>query len=329
MICLKISPPAKFRVKLASEPTDDVTVSLSKTTHGDEISLDETPLIFRATDWQQEETITVSGLDDKIDDDDVTWGITLSFSSADGLYNVLPAQMVSGSNQDDDTAGLLLSATTDLETTEDGVITTFTVKLSSEPLEEVTIGLSATTNSDEIGLGLTPLSFNSGNWNATETVTVTGVDDDVDDGDQAWTITLSPGSAGDPKYDELANQTVSGNNIDNDTAGLIISALTGSGTTEDAGTNQFTVKLASEPIDTVTVNLSKTVNGDEISLDTTLLTFNSGNWNVTETVTVTGLNDDVDDGDQAWTITLATSSNDDVYEALPNETVTGTNQDND
>ena len=54
------------------------------------------------------------------------------------------------------------------------------------------------------------LTFTTGNWNTAQTVTVTGVDDNLIDGNQTTTITLSVDDANsDNNFDPLADQTVS------------------------------------------------------------------------------------------------------------------------
>ena len=87
------------------------------------------------------------------------------------------------SNADDDTAGITVSPTSGLTTTETGGSGTFTVVLTTEPTADVTIGLT----SDDVTEGTVApasLTFTAANWNTPQTVTVTGVDDVVDDGDQ-------------------------------------------------------------------------------------------------------------------------------------------------
>src|SRR4026207_853039 len=69
-------------------------------------------------------------------------------------------------------------------------------------------------------------------------------------------------------------------------------------TTEDGATKkaQFTVVLSKKPTKDVTIHVhsSATSEGD---VDKSDLTFTSVNWNVAQTVTVAGTNDNVDDGD--------------------------------
>src|SRR3989442_10250784 len=63
------------------------------------------------------------------------------------------------------------------------------------------------------------LTFTSGNWNVPQTVTVTGVDADVDDCDIAYTIVTASAISTDPDYSGMALPDVPVTNTDNDTAG--------------------------------------------------------------------------------------------------------------
>lgn len=94
-----------------------------------------------------------------------------------------------------------------------------------------------------------------------------------------------------------------------------VSAISGD-TGEDGTTATFTVKLNTQPTANVTIGVSSSDTG-EGTVDKSSLTFTSTNWNANQTVTVTGINDDLVDGDQAYTIVLgAASSTDGNYDNL-------------
>ena len=104
---------------------------------------------------------------------------------------------------------------------------------------------------------MTPASvnFTSTDWDTPKTVTITGVDDDFDDGDIAHTIVTAPAASADPVYDDLDPTDVSVTNIDDDSAGVTVSPTGGLVTTEAGAAAQFTVVLDSQPTANVTVNL--------------------------------------------------------------------------
>src|SRR5205823_1959026 len=144
-------------------------------------------------------------------------------------------------------------------------------------------------------------------------VTVTGVNDAVDDGDIAYTIVTAPAIATDPGYTNMDASDVSVTNTDDDTAGVTVSPTSGLTTTEAGGTANFNVHLNSQPLADVTIPISS-ANTAEGTVSTGSLTFSSANWNVAQAVTVTGINDFVDDGDIAYSITTgAATSTDGSY----------------
>ena len=74
-----------------------------------------------------------------------------------------------------------MTPTSGLTTTEAGGTATFTVVLDSQPTANVTIALSS-SDTTEATVSPASLTFTPANWNVAQTVTVTGVDDLVDDG---------------------------------------------------------------------------------------------------------------------------------------------------
>ena len=88
---------------------------------------------------------------------------------------------------DDEDAGITVAPVAGLTTTEAGGRATFTVALTSAPTGDVTIALSSSDLS-EGRVAPQSLTFTAQNWGTARTVTVTGQDDAVADGDQAYEI---------------------------------------------------------------------------------------------------------------------------------------------
>ena len=76
------------------------------------------------------------------------------------------------------------------------------------------------------------LTFTAANWNAPQTVTVTGVDDALADGNIAYTIVTAAGVSTDGNYSGLNAADVSVTNTDNDVAGITVTPTSGLVTTE-------------------------------------------------------------------------------------------------
>ena len=111
---------------------------------------------------------------------------------------------------------VIVNPTTGLETSEEGGSDTFTIVLAVQPTADVVIGLSSSDTSEGT---VTPesVTFTSANWNVARTITVTGVDDELADGDQAFTILISATASADPVWDGLAIEDVTATNIDDET----------------------------------------------------------------------------------------------------------------
>src|SRR5207248_2148252 len=181
--------------------------------------------------------------------------ITAAATSGDGNYSGMNAADVSLTNTDNDTAGITVSPTSGLTTTEAGGTATFTVVLTSQPTANVSIPLSS-GNTAEGTVSPASLTFTSGNWNVAQTVTVTGVNDFVDDGDIAYSIVTGAATSTDGTYSGLNPSDVNVTNTDNDTAGITVSPTSGLVTTEAGGTASFTVVLNSQPTANVSVAVS-------------------------------------------------------------------------
>jgi hypothetical protein len=89
-----------------------------------------------------------------------------------------------------DTATVSVSPTTGLNTTEAGSTTVFTVVLDAQPSADVTLGVTSTDEGEGV-LSSSSLTFAVGQWNISQTMTVTGVDDVWVDGDILYNVTMS------------------------------------------------------------------------------------------------------------------------------------------
>ncbi len=224
-------------------------------------------------------------------------------------------------------ANIIVTPTTGLVTTEGGGTATFTVVLTTQPTATVSIGLSS-SDTTEGTVAPTNLVFNSTNWNVPQTVTVTGVNDSIIDGNIPYLIVTAPAISSDPNYGGKNAADVSVTNIDNDTPGVIVTPTTGLITTEAGGTATFTVVLASQPTSNVTIGLASS-NSAEGTVAPLSLVFTPVNWNTPQTATITGVDDTAIDGDVAYTIVTTATSLDANYNNFNVDDVSAINRDND
>ena len=324
----EIGGATTFDVVLVSPPTDLVLIGVDSSNH-DEGTADVSTLSFTPENWDTAQTVTVTGVDDAIDDGDVTYMIIIQEAvSDDPNYSGLNLDDVSVLNEDNDVAGIVVTPTSGLVTTELTGTDTFDVVLNSQPTDNVSIDLES-SNLGEGTISTSTLLFTPVNWNVAQTITVTGVNDAIDDGDVGYTIITQTAVSDDPNYSGLNGDDVSVVNEDNDVAGIVVTPTSGLVTTELTGTDTFDVVLNSQPTDNVSIDLESSNLGEGTISSSTLL-FTPANWNVAQTVTVTGVNDAIDDGDVGYTIiTQAAVSDDPNYSGLNGDDVSVVNEDND
>ena len=110
---------------------------------------------------------------------------------------------------------LIIDGATDLTTTEAGGTDSFTISLPLTPSADVTVNLSS-SDTTEGTVSPSSVTFTTANWNQAVTVTVTGVDDQIYDQDQAYTIDFSPLSSADNNYNGVQVSSADAINEDDD-----------------------------------------------------------------------------------------------------------------
>src|SRR6185369_3269552 len=240
--------------------------------------------------------------------------------SADPNYNGKDPPDVTLTNIDNDTAGFNVMPTSGLSTSEGGGKATFTIALRSKPVNSTSPGSSVTVKftltSSKPGEGYvspTTLIFTDANWRSAQTVTVTGVDDEIADGPQPYLITMSLAQSLDQNYNNHKPSDVSVSNSDDDSAKLVITPIpsqTPLQTSEKAVKATFSVALNSLPTDDVTFTLTS-LDLTEGTVSPPTLKFTSTNGKTAQMVTVTGVNDDLADGDQQYAVRLSNGASSD------------------
>ncbi len=313
-----------YTVVLNSEPTNNVTVAVGSDADS---TASTSSIVFTSANWDTAVTVTVSGVNDDIDESSPhSSTLTHTITSVDSNYNGIETDSVTASVTDNDTAGISVSAISG-NTTEAGATSTFTAVLNSEPTANVTIDV-ATSDATEGTVSTAQLTFTSGNWDTAQTVIATGVDDDVDDGNVAYTITLAAAASVDANYNGVNPDDVSVTNGDDDTAGVTVAQSGGTTTVTEAGvTDSYTIVLDTEPTSNVTVAIG--VDAD-VSVSTSSVVFTSLNWDTAVMVTVTGVNDDIAEASpHTGTVTHVVTSGDGLYNGVVVGDITASITDND
>jgi uncharacterized repeat protein (TIGR01451 family) len=111
--------------------------------------------------------------------------------------------------------GILVTPTSGLTTTEGGGTSEFSISLLSAPTGSVTIALSS-DDTTEGTVSPPSVTFDAMNWSTPQPVTVTGVDDLLDDGDVVYHVVTAPAVSADSRYSKLDPADVTVTNLDDE-----------------------------------------------------------------------------------------------------------------
>lgn len=286
----------EVRVVLDVEPVGDVVLDVAASDLS-EASVDPARLTFTSSNWDTPQSVTVTGVDDLTIDGDILSQILVSVN--DGLSSA-PYHGQVGSTPvtttDDDVAGISLSATGgSTAVSEAGLTDELGLVLEAQPVSDVVIDVFS-LDTTEVTVSPIRFTFTSDNWNTPQTVTVTGMDDNIADGLQSTTIVANVDASESDANFSGQTATAGATNQDDD-ARLVVTLSDGSTIVhEDGMTDTISVSLFAEPLGTVEIEVEAS-DLDEASVAPTLLTFDETNWDTPQTIVVTGEDDNLIDGD--------------------------------
>jgi hypothetical protein len=227
---------AQISAVLPQAPTANVTLNfyVSDDTEG---TISPSSLTFTTSNWNIPQTITVTGIDDPSSEGSVvrdgaqSFTITGTTVSSDSAYNgsALPAQTIT--NQNTDPPGISVTTSGNSLSEDGGSITaTFALLSNLSPTNAtvtMTISLSDATEASFSASSIITSSVVTLTDSASSTsVTIYGVDDNINDGDVSFTlVTEAPTSdldTGTESYDALTASDIADVNLqttDNDKVG--------------------------------------------------------------------------------------------------------------
>lgn len=311
LVTRELNGTATFSVVLSSRPSSDVALTFASSDPS-EGTVPPGPLIFTSADWSSARMVTVTGVNDEVDDGDVPYAIAISAASADPQYGSTASFDVPLSNIDDDAAGYAFSATSWMMA--EGSQRSFTVFLTSRPTADVAIHFASSRPEQGNISSSSPITFTPANWSGPRTVFLQDVHEQIDDGNQTYTI-ITTVSSNDPIYAAVDPLDLTATSLDNDTAGVDLSPSGGFDTSEDGSREWIRVHLTSQPtaevrIDFVSSDLTEGV------VEQSPLEFDATNWSFSQNIYVRGVNDGISDGPQNYLISISVSSNDAVYDSM-------------
>ncbi len=339
---------ATYTVVLTSEPTDDVTINIS-VPDGAPFTVSATRLDFTPSTWSTAQTVTVTASNDNIDNtgDARSARITHTVVAGDSDYEDETAANVEVTVNDDDGPPVISIDAPRISEGASGAAATlrFTVSLDAASGKEVTVayaeiaGGTATQGTDYQALTSGTLTFDAGDTTTHIDITVTG--DGIDEDNETVKVRLSsPSNA--TLSGGNANLDATGTITDDDTKGVTVSAASAGLTvreTDDGGTPAtenvatYTVVLTSEPTGDVVIDVS-VPEGAPFTASPSRLTFTAsgaGIWSTAQRVTVTAVDDNVDNtgNERSASITHSLTVGRSDYQgvSVPDVTVTVTDDD--
>ncbi len=297
---------ADYTVILTSAPTAEVTIAVASDTDT-AATVSPASLTFTTTNWDTAQTVTVTGVNDDIDNpsDERTATLSHTPTSADAGYNTVPIASVTVTVTDDDDAGITVSET-ELAVAEADGTGAYTLILNTQPAADVTIAvvsdapLVATVSSAS-------LTFTPTNWNTAQTVTVTGVDDTINNTPPRTATVSHTATSTDTNYDAEGIDPVTVTATDDDAALPVISIAAGTSPVIEGTAATFTVTADTAPMANLSVMVTVTDSGDFIAgVAPTTVTIAAGA--TTATLTVATMADTDDEPNGVVTATLRTGT---------------------
>ena len=294
--------------KLKSQPLADVVLNISSD-HDDKLTISSKQLMFTSSNWNINQSVIFTAIDDNIASGDLSFNIKIKSSSTDALYNNIPENVIPITIKDDDLAGIIYDSTS--VNLNEGQFITRTFRLKSQPTSNVTLNISS-NNGSRLSISKPSLIFTVSNWDTEQSVTFTSIDNSIDDGDVTVSVTIKSTSA-DINYNNLSSGfaiTVK----DNDTSGIITDTTPTTITEGQSITRTF--KLKSQPTSNVILNISSNDTNSRLSISKSSLVFTESNWNIEQSVVFTAIDNNIKDDDADVLVTIKSSSTDLSYNNL-------------
>lgn len=267
------------------DPVTNVTMNIQNndTTN---FQLDKTTLSFTSNSLSQ--TFNVTALRDYKVLSDITSSLIVSVAAgSDNGYLSMAPKTIDLTHVNIDTASMSVSPTT--VALDEGNSSSIQVSLGTKPTTDVVLDvvLSDTTNFSIDKSSLTFIANSGPNQN--QTITVTAIRDYKEMANINATLTVSVRGTSATEYIGLSSQIVSLVHQNIDTAGLTTNLGSLSFELNEGESTSFDVSLATIPV--TDVSLVVTAANDKLTASPTTVFFDSTNWNVGSTITLTANSD--------------------------------------
>lgn len=235
--------------------------------------------------------------------------ISFNLATTDPVYGTITLPPVDVDVADDDVASIMVTPSgAPIALAEGGPGVPVSIRLTSQPVSPVAVSVSAGT---EVLASTSTIVFTPTDWNVPQVVTLTAIDDYLDEPDPMAAQLVLGVTTSDVEYASIGVLQLPIAIGDNDVAG-VFAAATGSSTAvvEGGAGDEVTMKLGTLPTADVTVTLQPDA---QLGATPATLTFTPSNWNVPQTVAITAVQDRAVEGPHSGTILVATASADITY----------------
>ncbi|HUQ07417.1 MAG TPA: hypothetical protein VM261_33220 [Kofleriaceae bacterium] len=262
-----------FNVSLSAEPTAPVTVTITPS----DVARLQTPteVTFDNDNWAAPTAVTLTALGDP---DAAPNNLSVGLSAPGAMDNVTVTVAV----VDDDLLEIFANPSA-IEITE-GLQGTVKVKLTAQPIEDVDVAVALSPALPGVAsVSPTSLRFTAATWNVDQDVIITA-EQDLDIAGATAMLTLTSAQVPDP--------TSVGTTIFDDDQVQIVPMPAALGTiTEGGAATGLGISMTRDPGQNVRVTIVPELVG-KVSVSPNFVDFDSTNWNLVQTVQVSGVQDD-------------------------------------
>ena len=297
----------KRTFKLNAKPKSNVIITI-KSDHDDRLSISSSSLTFTPLNWNTEQSVEFTAIDDHIANGDLNFSITINSSSDDSRFNNIK-NTVQVKIKDNDDVGIVHDDSSITLNEGQSVVRTF--KLKSQPLADVILNISSDHN-DKLTISSKQLIFTSSSWNINQSVIFAAIDDNIASGDLSFNIKIKSSST-DALYNNIPENVIPITIKDDDLAGIIYDNTSANLNEGQSITRTF--RLKSQPTSDVTLNISSN-NSSRISISKPSLIFTASNWDTEQSVKFTAIDNNIYDGDATVSVTIKSTSADINYNNL-------------
>ena len=302
-------------LSLSSIPTSDVSVAIS-VSDPSELKVSKSAVTIKKDQWDFQQEINVSSVDDNLVDGDIKSKVVLKMTSSDENFNNKTKE-VEFTTVDNDMAAFVISSNAASFPENSGSTTSMTVKLQAQPTADVKVTVASSDTTELDVTSSKNLTFTKDNWNTPQTVNVKVIDDNMADGTQTAYVKFTASSE-DAKFNGITGQSATYTIIDNEAPSVV---LTASPLTiyQSSPTTTVSIVLGVQPATNVSVSLGAS-KPEFLSFSNSSVSFTTTNWNVPQKVTLTANFEKV--ASASSTVSIIGMANGGVYAGIKSNQVT-------